>query len=101
MSAPILARRTDPAGSHFAAAATMNSKSQKSECADILSILNRARMPLTFREVHQRLRGRISESAEVMRRLDDLRKAHKVKASGSKVRRCSVSGRPVQVWFAA
>lgn len=101
MSAPILARRTDPAGSHFAAAAMMDSEGQRTECAEILSLLKSSHDALSYRELHRLLRGRISEPVEVMRRLDDLRKAGEVKASGSKVRRCSISGRAVQVWEAA
>lgn len=101
MSAPILARRTDPAGSHFAATEKMDSEGQRTECAEILALLKSSHDALSYRELHRLLRGRIAEPVEVMRRLDDLRKSGEVKSSGSKVRRCSVSGRAVQVWEAA
>ena len=96
-----IARRTDPAGSHFAAAATMDSRWQKSECAEILRVLKDYDKPMSYRELHYALHGSISEPVEVMRRLNDLRASGLVTASGSKVRRCNVSGRPVQVWEVA
>ena len=96
-----IARRTDPAGSHFAAAATMDSRWQKSECAEIRRVLEATGEPMTYKELHRALRGRIPEAVEVMRRLNDLRASGLVTASGSKVRRCNVSGRPVQVWEVA
>lgn len=90
-------RRSDPKSSRMAAA-TVAGDQQQSECALILSYLRAADVPASYREVWSCLRDRIPEAVEVMRRLDDLRKAKLVTASGVKVRRCSVSKRMVQVW---
>lgn len=89
-------RRSDPDSSRLAAA-TVAGDQQQSECALILSCLRAAGGPASYREVWSRLRARIPEAVEVIRRLDDLRKAGLVYNPAGK-RRCAISGRPVQVW---
>lgn len=90
-----LARRTDPATSHLAAASVAGAQ-QQSECAAILDALRTSFLPLTYKEVFSRMKGRIPEAVEVQRRLDDLRKAGLV-VSGPQ-RRCRESGHMAQVW---
>ena len=94
---PPRSRRTDPQSSR-AAAADVAGAQQQSECAAILDALRTSFLPLSYREVWSRLKGRIAEPVEVMRRLDDLRKAGLVQSGPA--RRCSESGRPAQTWKA-
>lgn len=93
---PPRSRRSDPPTSR-AAAADVAGAQQQSECNAILDALRTSFLPLSYREIWARLKGRIAEPVEVMRRLDDLKKAGLVHP-GDK-RRCSISGRPSQVWF--
>lgn len=92
---PPRSRRSDPKASRAAAAAVAGAQ-QQSECAAILDALRTSFLPLTYREVHARLKGRIAEPVEVMRRLDDLRNAGLV--TNSITRRCGESGRLAQTW---
>jgi len=92
---PPRSRRTDPVSSR-AAAADVSGAQQQSECSAILDALRTSFLPLTYREVHARLKGRIAEPVEVMRRLDDLRKAGLV--TNSITRRCEESVRLAQTW---
>lgn len=94
---PPRSRRTDPPTSR-AAAADVAGAQQQSECAAILDALRTSFLPLTYREAHSRLRGRIAEPVEVQRRLDDLRKAGLVTSGAPK--RCSESGFLAQGWTA-
>lgn len=94
---PPRSRRSDPPTSR-AAAADVAGAQQQSECAAILDALRTSFLPLTYREVHARLKGRIAEPVEVMRRLDDLRIAKAV--TNSTPKRCSESGRLAQTWEA-
>lgn len=89
------ARRSDPASSH-AAAADVAGAQQQSECSAILDALRTSFLPLTYREVWARLKGRIAEPVEVQRRLDDPRKAKLVK--NSVTRRCAESRHLAQTW---
>lgn len=93
------ARRTDPATSHNAAR-RKDGKPQLSECRLILAVLRGSRHPMTYREIHAKVRGKIREAVEVMRRLDDLRKARAVRGKAGAARRCKVSGNVAQVWVA-
>lgn len=93
-----LARTSDPMPSHIAAAEMLGNPSRESECAAILDALRTSFLPLTYREAFVRLRGRIGEPVEVMRRLNDLRFAGLV--TNGETRRCAESGRPAQTWAA-
>ncbi len=70
-----LARTSDPMPSHVAAAEMLGSVKRETECAAILDALRTSFLPLTYREVAVRLKGRIREAVEVERRLHDLRVA--------------------------
>ncbi len=94
-----LARTSDPMPSHVAAAEMLGSPKRETECAAILDALRTSFLPLSYREVWTRLRGRIGEPVEVMRRLNDLRFSGLV--TNGETRRCQESGRPAQTWKAA
>ena len=94
-----LARTSDPMPSHVAAAEMLGSPKRETECAAILDALRTSFLPLTYREVAVRLKGRIREAVEVERRLHDLRVAKLV--TNGETRRCQESGRPAQTWRAA
>lgn len=93
-------RRSDPESSAVAAASVAGAQ-QQSECRAILEVLRAAKFPMTYREVHAALAGRIAEPVEVMRRLDNLRTDKLVRSIATFKRRCSVSGKLVQTWVAA
>lgn len=89
-----LARITDPETSHEAAADQIESERRDNHAERVLEVVRK--MPgCSYRELADA--AEFPEAVEVIRRLDDLRKAGLVHA-GDK-RRCSISGRPSQVWF--
>lgn len=94
-----LARTSDPMPSHIAAAEMLKSAKRETECAAILDALKGSPLPLSYREVWSRLRGRIGEAVEVQRRLNDLRAVGLV--ANGETRRCRESGRHAQTWRAA
>ena len=91
-----LARTSDPMPSHIAAAEMLKSAKRETECAAILDALKGSSLPLSYREVWSRLRGRIGEAVEVQRRLNDLRAVGLV--ANGETRRCKESGRVAQTW---
>ena len=91
-------RRRDPSSSRIAAS-TVAGEQQQSECRAILALLRAEGRALSYREIWVRLKPRIAEAVEVMRRLDNLRTDGYVQNEPQK-RICTVSRRPVQTWEA-
>jgi len=102
-----LARATDPETSYRAARAVIDRGQLRAEVELILGVV-RAEPGLTYREIHARLAERISEPAEVMRRLShDLAPLDRVTREelqhgllrrGPK-RSCSVGRAPMTTWW--